>query len=394
MKIQKAVQTCSVLSLAFMAVVSHASDWSNELDLEYRYFTNDAQFEGQASQSRSVVYRPVWTHTSESGNSLFDFRGFARYDQDDEERTHLDINELAWTYIQGDWEVKSGIGKVYWGVAESQHLVDIVNQTDLVDSGTGDAKLGQPMVAVSRFTDVGEFSGYVLPYFRERTFAGTPGRLRPNPIVDTDAPAYESASEEKHVDYALRWAHTIGSVDVGLSYFDGTGRDPEFSINKAGTALTPNYVQIEQFGLDVQATLDSWLLKFEAINRNADEQYQNQKYHALVTGFEYSFYDVAHSGIDVGLVGEYAYDDRESLDDLKSVGFAAVRLGFNDEQSTDLLVGCTVTGNICALEGSRRLGDDFKLSISGNLYSGISSDSVLASQSEDDYLQVNLRYFF
>jgi len=279
-------------------------------------------------------------------------------------------------------------------VAESQHLVDVINQTDLVDSVDGDTKLGQPMVAVSRFTDVGEFSGYVLPYFRERTFPGNAGRLRTDPIVDTDNAVYESSDEEKHLDYALRWAHTIGSVDLGLSYFDGTGRDPVFRENESGTALTPNYIQIEQFGIDAQATLDTWLLKFEAVDRTANEKYESQNYQSLVTGFEYSFYDVASSGIDVGLVGEYLYDNREALGDLKSVGFAALRFAFNDEQSTDLLVGCTVNGNICALEGSRRLGDDFSLSVRGNLYSGISSTSVLASQSEDDYLQLNLRYFF
>lgn len=383
-----------MLTLSLSAVQSHASGWSHELDLEYRYFTSDAQFDEQAAQSRSIVYRPVWTHTSESGNSLFDFRGYARYDTDDSERSHVDINELAWTYSQGDWEFKSGISKVYWGVAESQHLVDIVNQTDLVDSSDGETKLGQPMLSVARYTDVGEFSAYILPYFRERTFAGEAGRLRTNPIVDVDNPVYESADKEKHVDYALRWSHTIGSVDVGLSYFDGTGREPVFRPNESDTALIPNYVQIKQLGLDAQATLGSWLLKFEAIDRKASEQYSSQNYQSLVTGFEYSFYDVASSGIDVGLVGEYLYDDRESLEDLNSVAFAAIRLAFNDEQSTDLLVGCTVDGNICVLEGSRRLGDDFKLSVQGNLFSGISPSSVLASQSQDDYLQFNLSYFF
>ncbi len=35
---------------------------------------------------------------------------------------------------------------MYWGVAESNHLVDIINQTDAVESFDGEEKLGQPMV--------------------------------------------------------------------------------------------------------------------------------------------------------------------------------------------------------------------------------------------------------
>ena len=248
-----------------------AGDWDHEIDLEYRYFLSDPQFTSQAENTRSIVYRPVWTHTSESGNSIFDFRGYARYDYDDDERSHIDINELAWTYTSGDWEIKSGISKVYWGVAESQHLVDIVNQTDLVDTTDGETKLGQPMVAVSKFTDAGTFSAYLLPYFRERTFPGVNGRLRTNPVVDVDQAVYQSSDEQNHLDYALRWSHTLGVFDLGLSYFDGTGREPVLLANSDETALIPNYVQIQQFGVDLQATIGAWLLKMEAIDRSASE---------------------------------------------------------------------------------------------------------------------------
>ena len=39
-----------------------------------------------------------------------------------------------------------GVGKVFWGVTESQHLVDIINQTDLVENIDTEDKLGQPML--------------------------------------------------------------------------------------------------------------------------------------------------------------------------------------------------------------------------------------------------------
>ena len=34
------------------------------------------------------------------------------------------------------------------------------------------------------------------------------------------------AQEEKHIDFAIRWSHTIGPWDIGLSHFYGTSRDP------------------------------------------------------------------------------------------------------------------------------------------------------------------------
>ena len=41
-----------------------------------------------------------------------------------------------------------GAAKVFWGTAESRHLVDIINQTDAVEDIDEEDKLGQPMVKV------------------------------------------------------------------------------------------------------------------------------------------------------------------------------------------------------------------------------------------------------
>jgi len=34
--------------------------------------------------------------------------------------------------VADDWELTTGVSKVYWGVMEAVHLVDIINQTDFV----------------------------------------------------------------------------------------------------------------------------------------------------------------------------------------------------------------------------------------------------------------------
>jgi len=90
----------------------------------------------------------------------------------------------------------------------------------------GTSSAVQPMLRASRLLENGSVDLFILPYFRERTFAGAAGRFRTGIVVDTDAATYESSDEEKHIDYALRWSHTKEAFDVGVSYFDGTSRDP------------------------------------------------------------------------------------------------------------------------------------------------------------------------
>ena len=381
----------SVLAI-FPAVA--VADWSNELELEFKYFPSEPQFSEQERHAPSVAFTPQWSHTSDSGRHVYDFQAFARYDAADDERTHVDLNELSWSFAADNWEVKAGVSKVFWGVAETQHLVDIVNQTDAVDRIDGEIKLGQPLVSFSRFTDFGSFDVLVLPYFRERTFAGEQGRLRPALAVDTDAAVYESSSEQSHVDYALRWSHTIGVWDVGLSYFDGTGREPILRPDEQGTRLLPFYVQIEQLGIDVQATFGEWLLKLEGINRSASLEFPEQDYDAVVAGFEYSFFDIAATGVDVGVVVEYLYDSRGEEFTFDDFAVLAFRLALNDEQSTDLLIGCGVDGRLCFVEGSRRINDVMSVSLRGNTFSDIDDESFLASQRDDDFIQINLKYFF
>jgi len=380
-----AVITCVIL----FVTPAHAQ-WNHELELEFRYFQNEPLFTEQGRNAAAITYRPIWSAVV--GNSLFDFRGVVRYDENDEERNLVDVTELTWTYTYQDWEFKLGIGKVFWGVAETLHLVDIINQTDLADDIDTETKLGQPLISLSRLTDVGVFDFFVLPFFRERTFAGPSGRLRTQPFVDTDIAVFESEEEEEHIDYAARWSHSIGIFDFGLSYFNGTGRDPVFTLSADNNSLVPNYVQIEQFGIDAQATSGAWLWKLEAIDRSAADTFLTENFQAAVAGLEYTFFDIA--GADIGVVIEHSYDSRgeQSLSD--DVTFVGARLALNDEQSTDLLIGCSADGNLCSIEGSRRIGESFKLSVRGNTFSNIDESSVLAAQREDDFLQLNLAYFF
>ena len=111
-------------------------------------------------------------------------------------------------------------------MVESRSLVDIVNQTDLVEHPNEKTKMGQPMVHVTWSGDWGALELFGLTWHRPPTFPGRHGRQRSELVVNHELTSYESGAEEWHLDLAGRYSGSFGPLDVGLSVFDGTSRDP------------------------------------------------------------------------------------------------------------------------------------------------------------------------
>ncbi len=365
--------------------------------IEARLFPESPKYDGQRDQDGSLVLQPEWYYDAGDGLSV-SFTPFARLDSADQERTHADIRELQVWLVREKWECRAGIGKVFWGATEFVHLVDIINQTDAVEDIDGEDKLGQPMVQLSVPGDFGVFDLFLLPYFRERTFPGRHGRMRYGLEVDADHPLYESAAAQHHFDYALRYSTTIRDADLGLYYFAGTGREPtllpRFSANQG--YLVPYYVQIHQVGFDMQAALGNTLVKLEALHRDG----QGESFWAGTGGFEYTFYGIAGSLADLGLLLEGAYDERRDL----ATTFAenelmlGVRYSANDQAGSTLLVGwlqdLDSTSRLIRLEGSRRLTDHWKVLLEGDFFLNIDARDLLYSLEKDDLVRLELRYYF
>ncbi|MEM1181541.1 MAG: hypothetical protein AAGM22_24570 [Acidobacteriota bacterium] len=385
-----------------------AGEWSGFVGLELRAFSADGAFPGQDDDvTGSLVIEPEYFYEWNGGRDRVVAKPFLRLDSSDDERTHFDVRELYWQRVGDAYELDVGLRTVFWGVTESLHLVDIVNQTDLVEDLDGEDKLGQPMVRLGLERDWGYLELFLLPGFRERTFPGVDGRFRPPIPVDVDDARYASSAEDGHVDAALRFSRVLGDVDLGVTYFRGTSREPLLvpaAGGSGGARPVPFYPQLDQVGLDLQATLDAWLLKVEAVARWSDPVDDPDPgfgdYLAAVGGFEYTFFDVGGRGLDVGVLAEYQWDERGDLatvpteDDL----FVAARLALNDVQSTELLVGGAVDlgsgATFFNLEGSRRLGDRYELEVRLRAFAGAESSDPLAALLEDDYLQVAIRRYF
>jgi len=169
------------------------------IEIQGRYFFEEALSDAQRDSQLSLAATPEFFWSWNEQNDSFEFVPFARVDQYDKERTHFDIRELSWVHVGDDWETRIGVRREFWGVTEFQHLVDIINQTDAVEDIDNEDKLGQPMINLSVVKDWGIVDFYLLPYFRERTFAGPKGR--PSiPFVNTTRALYESKNEEKNID--------------------------------------------------------------------------------------------------------------------------------------------------------------------------------------------------
>ena len=195
------------ITLSFSA---SAGQWSGYLGAEFRYFPQDARDSRQHDENLSLLFEPEFYHEWDKGTQSLAFVPFFRLDQNDSERSHIDIRELTWLKAAESWEIRIGFRKVFWGVTEFQHLVDIINQTDLVENIDTEDKLGQPMINLALINDWGTVDLFVLPYFRERTFPGTEGRLRTQLVVDEGLSKFESSAKEKHVDLAIRYSHYFG----------------------------------------------------------------------------------------------------------------------------------------------------------------------------------------
>ncbi len=405
------MKTSKYILLSFIGTTiintAHSGEFSGYIGGQARVFFEDPLSPVQHNSYLSAVTEPEYSHEWADGTNNLDVKLFYRVDQYDEQRTHGDIRELSWTGVSDNWEVLAGISKVFWGVAETQHLVDIVNQTDLVENLDGEDKLGQPMIRASTERDWGTVDFFILPGFRERTFPGPEGRPRPNIVIDTEQDAiYDFSAGKNHIDLAARYSHYISEWEFGLSFFSGTGREPTdfkpVGVSPVGEPVViPIYSLINQIGLDGQAFFGDWTWKLEAINteaRSGDKKGINS--FQTVGGFEYTLVGLADSNMDLGFVVEYHYSDKRIYENtiFDNDLATALRFVFNDVQSTELLAGLTTDADTQSIgsfiEASRRLGESWTVEAQVRTFHGTEENRPLYSFRFDNFAQFDLNYHF
>jgi hypothetical protein len=393
--------TATALAIRSGVLNAQGAELSGEVALETRLFPRAPLYAGQSNArfSPSVRFTPEFVYEWKNGIWRLAAIGFIRIDANDSRRTHADLREFGLLYLGNSVTAFAGFGKVFWGVTEVHHLVDIVNQTDAVEDVDNEDKLGQPMLNVTLEGGWGYMDVFYLPMFRERTYPAANARLR-GLLPISDDPSYQSEAGRFHQDFAFRWYRPFGAFDVGASFFRGTSREPRFVVvaDAGGSPyLKPHYDLIDQFGIDAQWTGSATLLKLEAITRGG----HGDRFFAATGGLEYTLYQLFGGSSDVGLLAEFMLDGRgvgappTVFDNDVFFGF---RWALNDVHDTAILGGPVIdykTGEIVALlEAERRLGAGWRFEFEARLFANTTPGAVASGLRRDGFVTLRLSRFF
>ena len=373
-------------------------DIEGEFEFELRSFFHESFYDQARNNYASISSLIELGIYGDNDKHALIIKTFVRGDSGDSRRSHGDLREAKYRYVNGDFELTLGVDKVFWGVAEFVHLVDIINQTDFVESVDGEQKLGQTMMRASYVSKIGTFTGFFMPEFKPRNFSESDGRPMADFLVDTSREFYQSSDGRNHHDFAFRYNNSFDVWDLGLSYFKGTSREPLLvKENLIADLIVPYYPQREQFSVDIQATLDSWLLKLEALKQSE----VSTSIGRLVAGFEYTYYGIFHSFSDLGIVVEYMWDERKLEAPTlfnNDIGLG-LRWSANDTDSTVLLAGTIydleTSSMALFLEAERRLSNQLKLSFEARFQISVEEqDRILYPLRNEDFLRLQVTYYF
>ena len=327
----------------------------------------------------------------------FDLRLFASTDLNGLGGEYIDPRIAKFSWQSGNWQVDLGYDLVYWGVAESQNVVNIVNQRDQIRDLQGDLALGQPMLALRYLGPSWSVEGYVLPYFRELDYGVDGRRWGFGLPVNDDVSTFEDPDGRNHVDYALRFSGVVGDLEYGISAFDGTLRRPELRLDTALDALVPHYIQARQYGIDLQYTRGATLFKFEGIHVDPDSA---PSYNAAVYGIEYNLGDAFGNGWDTTLFAEHNWDSRGNTGTIlfQNDLFLGARINFANLRDSQLTIGAMYDldngGLLGNVEFDTRLTDQVSLNVEYTFVTADDPDDALFTAQDFDQLAVQLEWNF
>jgi len=335
----------------------------------------------------------------------------------------LSLDDVYAEYASDRFEVRVGYQTHFWGAAESANIVDILNQKDFVVDffDPKENKLGEPAVRLRLALGDNRFDMYHFSYF---TPASLPDKVNRFNFFDgrldfSDDPLYTHGAERLRQQVALRWDRTMGSADVGLSYFNGYEKFPVINVRPGALEADTLYYEMQQFSWDLQMSLGSWLVKGEALFQDTSSggtfmasamtsggqvvrrNLVPKNHTAFVGGFEYTFFGVIGQS-DVGVIGEYLYDSEQRLDAVafrpfQNDVFGGIRWARNNAGDGELLVGGIIDvknqTQVWRVEYSERYFDRLKLSA---IYDHVEADprDPIAIFDNDNRLAIELSYTY
>ena len=415
--------------LAFDSAHARPLQFENEVAYALRAFADDAsptpavgrvdaQSHGSDRWQQTLTVRTQFDAASDDDAwSLHGDLALRRDDLDDH-RSAFDVRELYVSYASHPVQISVGARRVFWGVTEFVHLVDVINQVDVADNVDTEDRLGQPMLQVEVAAGSASLQGFLLPGLRERRFPGADGRLPGGIPLRGDSSLAPSLNGE-NLSFAVRGEWHGRGVDIGVAHFSGAGREPSFDIAPGSGGLPrlrPRYEHVEQTSIDAQWLSGDWAWKLEAYSSRG----QGARYAAAAVGLERTFVGLFTEALpdsawlaraDLGVVLEFLYDQRNRrapAGHYEHDVALGLRLAANDAADTSVLLGFIqdvhVDEHMLSVEGSTRLAPRIRLEVEARAFGGQSIQPALYALADpdnktgfldsDDYVQVELTAFF
>ena len=311
----------------------------------------------------------------------------------------IDFREANVTTRLGDADILIGSTILFWGKVESYNPVDVVNAKDFNRGVMRSEKRGAPMLRLSLPAGTGQLSLLAID-FTKNIYPGVASRERPALPIAKEA-SYSGGAKREDIANAVRWSGYFGDIDLGISWFRGTGLAPRLLPQADGT-LKPDYSRITQTGLDVQYLWADSALKVELVRRSGqyDRLGTARSYQAGVVGIEHNLFGVMDSGHDIVLIGEYAGDSRMEL---THSGFqndltVGTRWLWNDTEDTEILGLLTHDlengAQTATVSIDRRINDQLTFEASARGTSRYANDPNSTAFQKDSAVNMALTYWF
>jgi len=312
----------------------------------------------------------------------------------------VDFREAHVSGRAGQMDYLVGSTILFWGKVESYNPVDIVNALDYSRGVLRSEKRGAPMVRLSWPAGPGQIDLLAID-FVENIYPDRSLRERPSLLVNDNAAGFSGGAGRDDIATAARWSGYFGDIDLGVSWFRGTGHAPRL-LPRANGTLTPDYSRITQLGLDIQSLHGDTAIKAELIHRRGqyDRLGSANNYAAGVVGIEHNLYDLAESGRDLVLIAEYARDERRgrSHSGFQNDLVLGGRWLWNDVEDTEILTllarDLDNAAQTLTITADRRLTDSLSFEATARWPERLARDPNSAALARDAALIASLTYSF
>lgn len=416
------IMTAGLVALAGPGTaVAQDFTYGGSVEASLRYYPEDGLLPGQTEAGFAPIINGDFNTRTELDFGTVVFEASGLYNTETGEG-YADIPRGYFQYFGDGFDVLVGSNIEYWGVSESNRVVDSVNQRYVIDQTVDYISLGQPMVNLNlSFGFNSTLSLFGLIYFRDRDMANAATRFR-SPFLMSNADAVYEEGNGRNLDFAARYRTSFsalgGGMDLAVSYFDGTNRAPSTLPNvcvlpgghfdEANCAdlvyddledvkAIPYYAKLRRYGLEMVYSNGDLQLTFEG----AISQSLNETYYSTITGAQYSFGGIGPTGDTIVAVVEYLYDDRSIIQPLTIYDndmFFGFAYSGNDVNGTSVRGGIyydvETDAQIYTASWSRRIGDAMRLEVAGFMMNSAGTEDPIAFAQDDSFVQVSLAYFF